>query len=553
MSRYLFMLTVCIVLGWALASVSAEPQAPSTNGPPESARIVASADTAVPAGLTPLDWLIIMVYAAGVIAVGWYYSRKQRSTNEYFIGSRNMNPTLIGISMFATLLSTISYLAFPGETIAKGPVILASHLALPIAYMIVAYVLLPVYMRQRATSAYELLEARLGVGIRLLGATMFIVMRLVWMSLLIYLAAKAMAVMLGLHEKWIPLIVLCAGFVAVIYTSLGGLRAVVITDLFQTILLFGGALLIVVTVTIQFGGFGWFPTQWQANWDPQPLFSFDPATRLTVIGVIIATLTWFVCTAGGDQVAVQRFMATRDAKAARRSYAINLIVAVTVGITLALVGLALLGYFKANPGALPAGMSVVNNADYLFPRYIAYHLPPGVSGLVVAAMFAAAMSSIDSGVNSITAVVTTDFLDRFGMRPGSEKGHVLMARLLALSIGAIVVVGSSFMEHVPGNISAVTQKTTNLLVTPLFALFFFALFVPFAKPVGVLVGAICGVTTAMLIAFSGPIFGMDPTTGTDPVSFMWISPVALLINLLVGTLISLLCPAANGNIAEPDR
>ena len=114
-----------------------------------------------------------------------------------------------------------------------------------------------------------------------------------------------------------------------------------------------------------------------------------------------------------------------------------------------------------------------------------------------------------------------------------------MAKLLAFGIGSVVVVGSSFMEHVPGNITAVTAKTTNLLVTPIFALFFFALFVPFARPAGAVVGAVCGIATAALIAFSGPIFGMDPDTGLDPISFMWIGPTALVVNLLSGTLTSL--------------
>jgi len=223
--------------------------------------------------------------------------------------------------------------------------------------VIVGFVLLPVYMRKRVTSAYELLEARLGVGIRLLGAAMFIIMRLVWMSLLMYVAAKALSVMKSIDKQWIPLITLCAGFVAILYTSMGGMRAVVITDLVQTILLFGGALLVIATVTVRLKGFGWFPTQWQDNWDHQPVFSFDPATRTTMIGVIISSLIASVCGAGGDQVVVQRFMATRDAKAARRAYAMNIIVCVVVVVTLSLVGFALLGYSKAGAGVLPAGMS----------------------------------------------------------------------------------------------------------------------------------------------------------------------------------------------------
>ena len=519
-------------------------------------------------GLHPVDWVLIAIYAVSTIGLGWYASRRQRSTREYFVGSGHMNPLLIGVSLFATLLSTISYLSMPGETLGKGPVNMCRLLALPLAYVVVAYALLPVYMRHRVTSAYELLETKLGLGVRLLGAAMFIGLRLAWMSLLIYLAAKAMTVMLGVDEKWIPLIVLFTGSVAVIYTSLGGLQAVVITDFVQTILLLGGALLVLATVTYNFGGFGWFPTHWQENWDMQPIISLDPKTRVTVVGAILSGFTWFVCTAGGDQTSVQRFMATRDARAARRAYATQLTTSVIVALALTLVGFALLGYFRAHADALPAGMSIAKNADDLFPRYIAFHLPVGVSGLVVSAMFAAAMSSIDSGVNSITAVVTTDFLDRFGIRPKTEKGHVRAARILAFAIGGIVVVGSSLMEHIPGNITAVTQKVSELFTTPIFALFFFALFVPFAKTAGVLVGAICGIATAVLTAFSGPIvtllsvqFGVDPAifgvelirtldpeTGVvrlmaeDPVSFQWIGPLALSVNLITGTLVSLLIP-----------
>ncbi len=515
-------------------------------------------------GLQVLDWVLIGVYAASTIAIGWYVGRRQRSTVEYFVGGRSMNPLLIGVSLFATLLSTITYLAKPGEMIGKGPMMWTSLLALPIVYLIVGYWLLPLYMKHRVTSAYELLEMKLGLGMRLFAAVMFIVLRLFWMSLLIYLSAAAMIIMMGIDVSWIPLIVLATGFVAIIYTTIGGLRAVVVTDLLQTVLLFGGALLVIATVTFRMGGFGWFPTEWQANWDHQPLFSFDPRVRLTVFGSILSIATWYICTAGGDQTSVQRFMATRDAAAARRAFATQLIVATVVTSTLGFVGFALLGYFQANPELLPAGMSLKNNADKIFPYYIAFHLPVGVAGLVVSAMFAAAMSSVDSGVNSITAVVMTDFLDRFGWKPKTERGHAFAAKLMAFTIGVIVVVGSAFVGDVPGNITAVSTKTTGLLVTAIFGLFFYALILPFARPAGAWAGTIVGIVTAAAIAFSGPLvtlldlqFGIPAETfgvslktvintitgesrllASDPISFQWIGPVALAANLATGTIVS---------------
>ncbi|WP_417851274.1 sodium:solute symporter family transporter [Thalassoglobus sp.] len=520
------------------------------------------------AGLAVIDWVIVFLYASGTICLGWYFSRKQSTTEEYFVGSGSMNPILIGVSLFATLLSTITYLSTPGESLGKGPVYFTSLLAMPITFYIVGFILLPVYMRQKVTSAYELLEAKLGLSIRMLGACMFVLLRLVWMSLLIYMTSKAIVEMTGLADRWIPVVALITGTVAVVYTSLGGLRAVVITDAMQTILLYGGAVTVIAMVTWNMGGFGWFPTKWDPQWDKQPILPENARTRLTVLGAILNALIWSVCTAGGDQTSVQRFMATKDAKSARLALATQLIVGLIVSLTLALVGFALLGYFKEFPEQIPAGLDLKHDADKMFTNFIAFNLPPGVSGFVVAAMFAAAMSSIDSGVNSITAVVMTDGLDRFGRKPRTEKEHVRISRWMALGIGLLVVICSSAMGGIPGNYTAVTQKTSNLLTTPIFGLFFFALFVPFASPKGVWIGAICGTATAVLVAFSGPIvfalylwFDIDPAifgtevvellnkeTGEmersvpDPISFQWISLAAISVNIVTGCIASKMFP-----------
>lgn len=517
------------------------------------------------AGLTMIDWAIVVSYACATIVLGWYFSRRQSSIKEYFVGSGQMNSVLIGVSLFATLLSTISYLSMPGEAAGKGPAMMLTTLGYPLVFLVVGFVLLPAYMNRRVTSAYELLEERLGLSVRLLGAVMFLLLRLVWMSLLIYLTSRALTKMMGLDPASIPTVAMVTGLVAVVYTTLGGLRAVVITDFMQTVLLYGGALLVIGTVTVAVGGFSWVPTRWDPNWDSQPLFSFDPRVRVTILGAILNMFIWHTCTAGGDQTSVQRFMSTGNLRSARRAILTQMCVGILVTVTLAFVGFALLGYFSAFPERIPDGMSLKDNADDLFPHFIAHHLPVGVSGLVVAAMFAAAMSSMDSGVNSITAVVLTDFCDRLGRPLKDERSRVRLARVLALTIGVIVVLGSSQMGRVPGNITAVTQKTSNLLTTPIFALFFFAMFVPFARPLGVWVGAILGVATASAVAFSGPLvtllatqLGVDPgwfgvelvsefdaQTGQpyqlarDPITFAWIAPLALAVNLGSGTLVSL--------------
>jgi len=238
-------------------------------------------------GLYPIDWFLLGIYILATIGLGVYYSRQQTTSSEYFLGSGKMNPFFIGVSLFATLLSTITYLSSPGEAIGKGPVWACGLLMAPVIYFIVAYGLLPVYMKQRVTSAYELLEERLGVSIRLLGATMFLALRLVWMTLLIYIAGKAMVQMMGVPHSWTIGVVFITGTVAIIYTSLGGLRTVVVTDCMQTVLMLGGALLVIGMVTYDVGGFSWFPTTWQPTWDTQPVFPSSPTTRVTMVTTML--------------------------------------------------------------------------------------------------------------------------------------------------------------------------------------------------------------------------------------------------------------------------
>jgi SSS family solute:Na+ symporter len=493
-------------------------------------------------GLHWIDFLIIAAYCCAVLAMGWVYSRRQLDRDEYFTGGRRMNPILIGISLFATMLSTISYLAKPGEIIRHGPYILWSLLAIPFAYLVVGYVLIPIFMRYRLTSAYELLEMKLGPSSRLLGAGMFVLLRLMWMSVLLNFASGAFLIMTGLGDEWLLPVTAIIGLITLVYSSLGGLRAVVVTDTVQFVLLLGGALLVVVVITLQAGGLGWFPRSWDPSWQVQPIWSLDPHIRLTVVGVILSQILWTLATAGGDQTVIQRFMATKNASDARRSYLVNSAASVIVFGVLTLVGLALMAYFRMNPGQLP-GETIQASADGLFPWFIAHALPVGLSGLVVTGMFAAAMSSVDSGVNSITAVVTVDFLDRFRSRaksPASSAGErdrmdVSQGRWITVGVGLLVIALSTLIEYVPGNLLDVSKRATDLLVTPIFTLFLMALFVRFATPAGANTGATCGFLGGATIAFWNPLFDQERA-----LSFTWISPVALVVGVTVGCVVSLL-------------
>ena len=486
-------------------------------------------------GLGWLDWLVVAVYGAFMLGVGWYYSRRQTNTEEYFLGSRSLGSFVIGISLYATLLSTISYLAVPGELVKHGPGILVwGLLGTPLIVVCCGFFLIPVFMKLPITSAYELLEGRLGIGVRLTAAVIFILTRLVWMALLIYLAAKAVVVMVGWPESTTPTVVMVAGAVAVLYTALGGLRAVVITDVIQFVILFAGGLITMAMVTMDIGLGGWIPTSWAPHWDQVPVFDWNPAVRVTVIGSILSGAVWTIFTYGSDQVAIQRYLATRDTKAARRALYINIGAGVAVSVLLAGLGFSVLGFFQTHPHAIADGKDLLADADFLFPHFIANYLPHGLAGLVIAAMFAAAMSSLDSGINSIVTVFHVDFLGRFRRRKLRKEHSLKLARALVLGIGIAVVLLSAPVGNVPGNITEVTNKTNGLFVAPLFGLFFMCLFVPFSTPFGAIVGAVYGFSFAFLWAF------WDILTGGPSLSFQWIYLLPFLVHVLVGSAASLL-------------
>ncbi|MHC4796936.1 MAG: sodium:solute symporter family transporter [Planctomycetota bacterium] len=484
--------------------------------------------------LTTLDWAVIAVYGIGLLFVGWYFARRIQNTEDYLLGGRSMRSGSVGLSLFATLLSTITYLAIPGEMIKHGPVLLWSMASIPIAYVIVGYLLIPYFMKLRVTSAYEILETRLGVRIRLIGAMIFLATRLLWMALIIYLTAdKIIVVMMGWETVEImgrqisttPIVAMAIGLVTVIYTSMGGLRAVVFSDVLQSFILLGGAILSILLITIKMGGFDWWPTEWSSNWSQQPIFSLDPKTRVTVIGSIVFMTVWWVCTAGSDQMAIQRYLATRDTKAARRAFLTTGIANIVVSCLLAALGFALLGFFKANPHLLQQSMSITQEktADIIFPYFIIRFLPAGITGLV-------------SGINSACSVISTDFIDRFRSHTDSEKIRIRRNKIIALISGLAAVLLSATMGKITGNIMEVTVRTNHIFVAPLFGLFFMALFVRSATPFGTACGAIAGCAVAVVIAY------WDFFTGNpdNKLSFQWISLISLATNLIVGIPLSLL-------------
>lgn len=488
--------------------------------------------------LAVLDWLVIGGYAAGMLAIGWYYSRRTNTTEEYLLGGRRMKPMRVGLSLFATLISTISYLSVPGETIANGPVIFLQMVGFPFALLVVGWYIIPRVMKLKITSAYELLELRLGRPVRLTGSLLFLTLRLLWMGLIVYATTEmALIPFMGIDPRYAPLVSVVLCVATMVYTSMGGIRAVVLTDALQSIILFAAAIASVVFVTYQLGGLeNWWPHTWPAHWQP-PKFWFDPTVRLTVTGVMLNGFLWYMCTNGSDQMAIQRFLSTRDASAARRVMAVAIAADAVVLGTLGLLGLALLAFFRVHGELLPSDFSIVAKADQLFPIFIVDVLPAGVTGFVIAGLLSAAMSSLSSGLSAATSVIMADLL---GYSSAGEEGGasgVRFGKWITLGVGAVVIVLSLFVSQVQGNLVELGNKIAGLLTAPLFLLFVMALWVPWATPFGTLVGVVVSTAVAVEVSILG---GLGLGSWWIDLSFLWILPLSLGSGVIVAMLASLL-------------
>lgn len=488
-------------------------------------------------GFGALDLAIVILCAFLLLGIGLYFARRQKTTEDFFVAGRNRSPVLAGVSLFAALFTIIAYIGVPGEVVQNGPVLVfGSVAALPFSYFVITRYLIPSFMRLPITSGYELLETRLGRPVRLTASITFICVRLVWMSLVVYAASVVLVNVTGCDRRWLPLIGATIGLIATLYTLAGGIEAVMTTAVLQFALLLLGAALTVGLITLYAGGVrAWWPQQAPAHWMPQPFFSADPHVRLTVVGTFISYFISTVCAGGSDQVAIQRYLTTRNAAAASRAVMFgHLSVGITL-LSLGCVGTALLGYFSLHPEQLPPGTVLGRGGDGLFPYFLGHGLPTGVSGLVVAGLLTAAVSGVAPGINSIIAVLNQEVIEPLVRRGTTAEGSKMkIARLLSLGIGVIITLGSLAMSLVAGNLVEVSSKTVNVFFYPMFGFFFLALFVRFATSTGAILGAIYGLTTAIVVGY------WDALTGMPRVSFQWIGPTSMLVTLVAGCLFSLL-------------
>lgn len=475
--------------------------------------------------LSPLNILILVFYFVLLLVLGFYFSGKQSTTEDYFKGGKRIPWWAAGLSLYGTGLSAISFMAVPAKTYVTDWAYFMTKLPLLLIPIIVSALFIPFYRKLDITSAYEYLQKRFNLGTRLIGSLSFIIFQLGRIGIILYLPAIALNVVTGID---IILCILLMGGVSLVYTMMGGIEAVIWTDVLQVIVLVGGIILCLILISTSMdGGFQEVISIGIEN-DKFELFNmaFDwqqPTFWVVVLSGFFSNLITY----STDQTMVQRYLTTKNTEAAKKSIWTYTLVSLSIGWIFFFVGTALYSYYKSYPSALLPNMST---NDAIFPWYIISQLPDGVSGLLIAGIFAAAMSSLSSSMNSGATAYTVDFHRNFG-RTGDE---LFVGRAATFIIGAL---GISFaLLFATMEIKSIWDeflKIIGLIAGGLGGVFLLGIVSTRANGMGALLGLLgSGIIQFLMATY-------------QPIHFLLYTASGFLSCLILGYLISFFFPSSN--------
>jgi solute:Na+ symporter, SSS family len=487
------------------------------------------------------DWIVLALYIGVIVGIGVWANRRQTGTEAYFVGNRNMRWWAAGLSIIATSFSAASILGVPGFAYATDMWYLQYQLGDFLAAGIVAVLFIPFFHRVRGlTTAYEYLEARFDLKTRLLGSSLFSLTVLLRAGTLLFGAALLFSTVVptdlipgltGLEEA-----VVIFGIVAITYTVLGGISAVIWTDVIQFAIMGLGILASMAVVVLATPG-GWDVAFAEAaqleklnvvNLE-EP---FAPRGLVTAIfGYGLLALSLF----GTNQQPVQRYMTVKNPRQAQGALLLG-VGAGAIGVILSLLlGVFLFIFYQHFPELLPADLT----PDQVMPHFVNTQVPPIVTGALVAAVFAAAMSSLDSALNSLSAALTVDFLARF--KPDvSDAQRLAFAKVVVVTAGVLGIGIGIYSARTEAPLIELILTFMGYFAGGLLGLFLLGMLTRRATGHGAFTGAVVGTLVVLMVTRNDfPLPRLYEWFGFEPIPFIWSTAVGLVVTLVVGYLVSL--------------
>ncbi|XP_045470959.1 sodium-coupled monocarboxylate transporter 1-like isoform X2 [Harmonia axyridis] len=434
------------------------------------------------AAMQRFDWqdygsFVVMLFLC--VLVGFYFGFIKTSENaqEYLMGGRNMQIFPVAMSLLASYISGISMLGIPTEVYVYGIQYLYIIGGLFIMAFVFQYIYLPVFHNLNLTSTYEYHERRFDRKVRLFGSILFSFGMITWLPLVIYVPALAFNQVTGVNVHYTTPAV-C--IICIFYTSMGGLKAVVWTDVIQTIIMFGSLVLVVVKGTLDAGGFS---NVWQRNWDSErierPNFDLDPSSRHTVWSLSIGGFVYFLQNGAVTQNMVQRFLSLSTIKSATKSlwlYIFLLTITMTICCYAGMVIYAI--YHKCDP----LTTMLAKEKDQLLPLLVMETIGeyPGLPGIFVAGIFSAALSSLSTGLNSMAAIVLEDFVKPFVVKPLTDKQTHLLMEVTVIVVG-VICVGLVVVVERLGTVLQLTMSLNAIASGPSLGIFTMGILLPWVN------------------------------------------------------------------------
>lgn len=524
------------------------------------------------------DYAILAVVLIISILIGIYYrfvDNKQSNTTAYFLADRSMGVTPVAFSLMASFMSAVTILGVSMEIYQYGTMFVIINISYVLATPVAAYLILPVFYRLKTASVYEYLELRFGYATRLVASVTFSLQMILYMGIVVYAPALALEAVTGLNQVFSVMVV---GVVCTIYATMGGMKAVLMTDIYQSILMFVSVFSVIICTGIKAGS---FDVVWKAAQETGRIdfsnFSVDPTTRHTWFTQVLGGSATYLTLYGVNQAQVQRLLAVRNLRSARAALWWCLPILCLLSISTCFSGLCIYWYYR-NCDPLLAGR--VNSRDQIMPLFVVDTMEgyTGLAGLFVSGIFCASLSTISTAISSLAAVTLEDYLKPLMQsctkRTLTDKQTMWYSKLLSAFFGALCI-GMAFLAGSIGGLLQAALSIFGIIGGPLLGLFTLGMYVTTANQKGAIGGLLLSLAVSFWIGFGQPkppipslemsIAGCpaDRSYATDilllqtetthfrespepessyfylyRISYMWYAPIGFVVSLFGGWLLS---------------
>lgn len=449
------------------------------------------------ATLTPWDYLIIFAMMLISTGIGVFFaikSRRGQTSSDYFLGSRNMSLVPVSLSLAATVMSAITYLGTPAEVYIHGPKIGLLFFARIVASIVIMFAFVPVFYRSNITTVYEYLAMRFNNTLRFLVIAMKFFHDFLYMGIVIYAPALALSTVTKIN---LTFSIVTVGVVCTFYTSLGGIKAVIWTDVFQAIVMVIGSTIVIIVGTIQIGGLaeGWRRAA-EGSRTELVDFNLNPTVRVSFWSTMIGGSILTTYTAGVKQSLVQRYNSCRNEKEAKIASFLGILGMGTIQLLAVAAGMTAFAYYS---DCDPLTSGKINRPDQILPYFMmdVFYLYPGMPGILIGGAFCASLSSLSSVLNGVAAAIGQDIVKTIWPNM-SEKRYTITVKIISAVCGGFTIL-LAFLASVLGDVLQSTLSISGAIGGPILGVFLLGMFVPRCNSKGAITGLLAGIAVGLFL------------------------------------------------------